>query len=144
MWLVLCRCLEHLGLGEALAALERYAFMGAGDWAAALVEQLADASISVEVPGPHDLHRMLDATVLVRALLSTCCTTHWSRRIAPKLALSWKKRTAVAIGVKAKSGVWPLWTSLCHALSGVTSAVLPLHKSELLAGGVCAWRVTTA
>lgn len=49
-----------------LAALERYAFMGAGDWAAALVQLLAAASISVEAPGPHVLRRMLDDAVHVR------------------------------------------------------------------------------
>ena len=49
-----------------MAALERYMFMGAGDWAAALVQELCGASLLVALPGPHDLPRILDAAILVR------------------------------------------------------------------------------
>lgn len=64
-----CRCLEQMGLGDMLAALERYMLMGAGDWAAALVQELSGASLLVELPGPHDLPRILDSAILVRPLL---------------------------------------------------------------------------
>lgn len=60
-----------MGLEDMLAALERYMFMGAGDWAAALVQELSDASLLLELPGPHDMPRILDSAILVRASFSS-------------------------------------------------------------------------
>lgn len=65
------RCLEQPGLEEVLAALERYCFMGAGDWADTLVQLMGTANLSVEPTTPHDLHRMLDTAVLVRCPQTT-------------------------------------------------------------------------
>ena len=60
------RCLERCGLSEALAACVRYFYLGAGDWADALVCGLLSGGVP---PGlapeqqQHALDRLLEAAV---------------------------------------------------------------------------------
>lgn len=64
--LVVSRCMEAVGLEQMLHALHRYFFMGAGDWADALVTGLCRASLAVEPFLLHELQSTLDAAIQAR------------------------------------------------------------------------------
>ena len=60
-----CRCLEALQLQSTLQAIRRYHFMGAGDWADALVSAYCAAGPSLEPHSPHACLSMLDTALQV-------------------------------------------------------------------------------
>ena len=68
-----CRCLEALQLQATLQAIQRYFFMGAGDWADALVSAYCFAGPSPEPHSLHACHSMLDAALQVIPLAGVCC-----------------------------------------------------------------------
>ena len=70
---VFCRCLEALQLQAPLQAIQRYFFMGAGDWADALVSAYCSAGPSPEPHSLHACHSMLDAALQVIPLAGVCC-----------------------------------------------------------------------
>lgn len=67
------RCLEAAGLEQTLHALQRYFFMGAGDWADALIAGLCRASLAVEPFLLHELQSTLDAAI------QACPPCQWHR-----------------------------------------------------------------
>ena len=63
------RSLEHAGLQGALRACARYFFLGAGDWADALVRLLCASRLGQEPLLLHGLGALLDAAVQVRTVI---------------------------------------------------------------------------
>lgn len=66
-----CRCLEALRLQDMLQAIRRYFFMGAGDWADALVAAHSAAGPSLEPHSLHACHSMLDMALQVQRSAGT-------------------------------------------------------------------------
>ena len=60
-----CSCLDALQLQATLQAIRRYHFMGAGDWADALVSAYCAAGPSLEPHSPHACLSMLDTALKV-------------------------------------------------------------------------------
>ncbi|BDA47345.1 probable gamma-tubulin complex component 6 at C-terminar half [Coccomyxa sp. Obi] len=103
------RCLEQMGLEDMLAALERYMFMGAGDWAAALVQELSDASLLVELPGPHDLPRILDSAILASSATHDPYSAALSLRPGTRRSLLTERRPSALHSLQLGMDVrWPL------------------------------------
>ena len=62
---ICCRCLEALQLPATLQTIQRYFFMGAGDWADALVAAYCAVGPSLEPQSLHACHSMLGTALQV-------------------------------------------------------------------------------